>query len=94
MDEDFEGYDCESPLAYEELIRKTMHQTASKVRKEWLIELQQYVGYVQRYSSIRASNEQNKAESSLSGRRHFDLQLFQASIMSNDFTECMKSTKS
>ena len=33
-------------------------------------------------------------KSSLSGRRHFDLQLFVASMMSNDFTECMKSTKS
>ncbi|MEO1589606.1 MAG: hypothetical protein AAFS00_20170, partial [Bacteroidota bacterium] len=63
LDEDFEEYDCQSPLPYEELIRKTKHQTASKVRKEWLIELQQYVGYVERYSSIRGSDEQNKAES-------------------------------
>ena len=34
-----------------------------KVRKEWLIELQKYEGYVERYSSIRGSNVQNKAES-------------------------------
>ena len=63
LDDDFEEYDCESPLPYEELTRKTVQETASKVRKEWLIELQQYVGYVERYSSTRGSNEQNKAES-------------------------------
>ena len=63
LDEDFEEYDCQSPLPYEELTRKIVHETASKVRKEWLIELQLYVAYVERYSSIRGSNEQNKAES-------------------------------
>ena len=98
LDEDFEEYDCESPLPYEELNRKTINETASEVKKEWLSELQKYEGYVKRYSSIRGSNSQNKAESfvksSLSGRRLFELQLFVASMMSNDFTKCMKSTKS
>ena len=63
LDEDFEDYDCKSPLPYEELMRKTVHETATEVRKEWLIELQKYEGYVERYSSIQGSNAQNKAES-------------------------------
>ena len=63
LDEDFEEYDCESPLPYEELIRKTVHETASEVRKEWLTELQKYESYVERYSTIRASNSQNRAQS-------------------------------
>ena len=61
LDEDFEEYD-KSLLPYEELIRKTVHETALEVRKEWLIELQKYEGYVERYSSIRGSNTQNKAD--------------------------------
>ena len=40
LDEDFEKYDCQSPVPYEELIRKTVHETALQVREEWLIELQ------------------------------------------------------
>ena len=36
LDEDFEEYDCESPLPYEELTRKTVQETASKVRKNGL----------------------------------------------------------
>ena len=63
LDEDFEEYDCQSPLPYEELIKKTVHETATKVRKEWLMELHKYEGYVERYSSMRGSNEQNKRES-------------------------------
>ena len=63
LDEDFEEYNCQSPLPYEELIRKTVDETALEVRKEWLIELQKYEGYVERYSSVRCSNAQNKAES-------------------------------
>ena len=63
LDEDFEEYNCQSPLPYEELVRKTVHETASEVRKEWLMELQKYEGYVERYSTIRTSNLQNKKES-------------------------------
>ena len=36
--EDFEEYDCESPLPYGQLIRKTVHETESEVRIERLTE--------------------------------------------------------
>ena len=39
LDEDFEQYDCESPLSYEHLQRKVEGQSESEVRKEWLSEL-------------------------------------------------------
>ena len=39
LDEDFEEYDCESPLSYQHLQRKIEDQSESEVRKEWLSEL-------------------------------------------------------
>ena len=63
LDDDFEKYDCESPFSYEDLIKKTVHHTPLKVRKEWINELLQYESYVEEFSTIRASKSQNKAES-------------------------------
>ena len=63
LDEDFEQYDCESPLSYEHLQRKIEDQCESEVRKEWFSELLQYEEYVEKVSKIRASTTQNKAES-------------------------------
>ena len=63
LDEDFDQYDCESPLSYEHIQRKIEDQSESEVRKEWLIELLQYEEYVEKVSKIRASTNQNKAES-------------------------------
>merc|ERR1711949_109260 len=63
LDQDFEQYDCESPVSYEHLLRKIEDQSESEVRKEWLNELLKYEEYMERVSKIRASNTQNKAES-------------------------------
>ena len=63
LDEDFEQYDCESPPSYQHLQRKIADQSASEVRKEWLSELLKYEEYVGKVTKIRASNNQNKAES-------------------------------
>ena len=63
LDEDFEQYDCESPVSYEHLLRKIEDQSESEVRKEWLNELLKYEEYMERVSKIRASTTQNKAES-------------------------------
>ena len=63
LDEDFEQYDCESPVSYEHLLRKIEDQSESQVRKEWLNELLKYEEYMERVSKIRASTTQNKAES-------------------------------
>ena len=52
LDEDFEQYDCESPLSYEHLQRKIEDQSESEVRKEWLSELLKYEEYVEKVSKI------------------------------------------
>ena len=85
LDDDFDEYDCQSPVPYEHLVRKTEDQTELEVRKEWVDELLKYEQYVRDFSSIRASNSQNKAESfdvpSPPGRRHFGLQAFVGLMM-------------
>ena len=63
LDDDFENYDCESPLLFEHLQRKIEGQSLSEFREEWLSELLKYESYVERISKIRASNAQNKEES-------------------------------
>ena len=42
LEDEFEKYDCKCPMPYEDLVDKTLDETALRVREEWVSELEQY----------------------------------------------------